>query len=100
VAEILGGWCVWSAVRGNNGVKKPWWFGIIGSIILISYGFAFTLQPTDNFGRVYAVYGGFFILMSLFFGWILDGDRPDVGDLIGSMIAMVGVLVIMLWPRN
>jgi drug/metabolite transporter superfamily protein YnfA len=38
--------------------------------------------------------------MSLFFGWILDGDRPDVGDLIGSMIAMVGVLVIMLWPRN
>ena len=91
---------MWSAVRGNNGVKKPWWFAIIGACILISYGFAFTLQPTDTFGRIYAVYGGFFILMSFFFGWMLDGDRPDIGDLVGSAIAMVGVAVVMLWPRS
>lgn len=100
VAEIMGGWFVWAAVRENDGKKKPWWFAIIGSIILISYGFVSTLQPTNNFGRVYSTYGGFFIMMSLLFGWLLDGDKPDIGDWVGSTIAMVGVLVIMFWPRN
>ncbi len=90
---------MWSAVRGSNGIRKPWWFSILGSIVLIAYGFVFTLQPTDTFGRIYAVYGGFFIVMSLFFGWMLDGDQPDIGDLVGSVIALIGVLVIMLWPR-
>ena len=58
------------------------------------------MQPTDSFGRVYAVYGGFFILLSFLFGWGLDGDKPDIGDIVGSLIALVGVLTIMLWPRN
>lgn len=96
----MGGWFVWAAMRGNDGKKKPWWFAIIGSIVLISYGFVSTLQPTNNFGRVYSTYGGFFIMMSLLFGWLLDGDKPDIGDWVGSIIAMVGVLVIMFWPRN
>jgi len=90
----------WTAIRGNNKIRKPWWYAVLGSIILIAYGFIPCLQPTDSFGRIYAIYGGFFIVMSFMFGWILDGDRPDVGDLVGGAIAMVGVLVIMLWPRK
>lgn len=98
VAEIVGGWMVWSAVRG--GVKRrPWWFACMGSLVLILYGFIPCAQPTDNFGRIYAVYGGFFIIMSFLFGWVVDGNRPDNGDIVGGMIAMVGVLVVMLWPR-
>ncbi len=33
------------------------------------YGFIPTLQPTSNFGRLYAVYGGFFIVLSYAWGW-------------------------------
>lgn len=54
IAEIGGGWLVFQAVRSG----KPFWWGIVGSVILIIYGFIPTLQPISNFGRVFAVYGG------------------------------------------
>ena len=97
VAEIGGGWLVWKAVRGDP--NKPWWWALIGSLVLILYGFLPTLQPTDSFGRIYAVYGGFFIVLSFLAGWWLDGDKPDKGDVIGGSISLVGVLVILFWPR-
>jgi small multidrug resistance family-3 protein len=114
VAEIIGGWMVWMAVRGNNNNsntnnpqvntessnKKPWWFAILGSVILVAYGFIPTLQPADSFGRIYAVYGGFFIVLSFLFGWWLDGDKPDRGDIIGGLISLVGVCLILFWPRS
>ena len=95
VAEIGGGWLVWKSIRDD----KPWWWALIGSIVLVVYGFLPTLQPTDEFGRIYAVYGGFFIVLSFLAGWALDGDRPDRGDIVGGCIAMVGVLLILFWPR-
>lgn len=101
VAEILGGWMVWMAIRGNSSMntKKPWWYGLLGSILLVVYGFIPCLQPTDNFGRIYAAYGGFFIVLSFLFGWALDGDRPDMGDIVGGTISLVGVLLVLFWPR-
>ena len=95
VAEIGGGWLVWKAIRD----KKPWWWALVGSAVLVVYGFLPTLQPTDSFGRIYAVYGGFFIVLSFLAGWGLDGDKPDLGDVIGGVISMVGVLLILFWPR-
>jgi small multidrug resistance family-3 protein len=74
----------------------------LGSLILILYGFLPTFQPSatvDSFGRLYAVYGGFFIVLSFLAGWYLDGDRPDRGDIVGGGIALVGVLVVLFWPR-
>mmetsp|Transcript_6545 Transcript_6545/g.7601 ORF Transcript_6545/g.7601 Transcript_6545/m.7601 type:complete len:139 (+) Transcript_6545:1-417(+) len=106
VAEILGGWLVWAAIRGSaitdstTPQKKPWWYAILGSILLVSYGFIPCLQPTDSFGRIYAIYGGFFIVLSFLFGWGLDGDKPDLGDVVGGSIALVGVLLVMFWPRG
>ena len=37
------------------------------------------VQPVSEFGRLYAVYGGVFIILSYLWGWALDGDRPDKG---------------------
>jgi drug/metabolite transporter superfamily protein YnfA len=95
MAEIGGGWLIWKSIRDN----KPAWWAVLGSLILVAYGFIPTLQPTDEFGRIYAVYGGFFIVLSFLAGWGLDGDRPDKGDITGGCIAMVGVLLILFWPR-
>ena len=49
IAEIGGGYLVWSWIRK----RKNLFFGLIGGIILFVYGVIQTLQPA-NFGRVYA----------------------------------------------
>jgi small multidrug resistance family-3 protein len=45
------------------------------------------------------VYGGFFIVLSLLWGWGIDGDRPDKADVIVALIALVDVGIMMYWPR-
>jgi small multidrug resistance family-3 protein len=80
-------------------LKKPWWWAVLGSFVLILYGFIPCFQPTDSFGRIYAAYGGFFIVLAFLFGWMVDGDRPDIGDGVGCAISLAGVFVIMFWPR-
>lgn len=94
LCEIAGGWLIWQWLREG----KPSWWGLVGGVVLILYGIIPTLQAA-HFGRVYAVYGGFFIVLSLLWGWHFDGDRPDRLDVIGASIALIGVCVMMHWPR-
>lgn len=70
-----------------------------GAFILILYGIVLTLQPA-NLGRVYAAYGGIFIVLSLLWGWKVDDISPDKFDIIGGFISLLGVLIIMYWPRG
>lgn len=80
-------------------ILKPASPPLSGSLILVAYGIIPTLQDND-FGRIYAVYGGFFIVLSFLWGWAFDGNRPDRWDLIGSAIALAGVCFIMFMPRK
>ena len=95
LCEIGGGYLMWLWLREG----RPLWLGLLGALILALYGVVATWQ-TANFGRVYAVYGGVFIVMALFWGWRVDGVRPDRYDFIGASIALFGVLVMMYWPRT
>jgi small multidrug resistance family-3 protein len=49
---------------------------------------------------VYAAYGGMFVVLSLLWGWGMDGTRPDRFDAIGAIICLAGMAVIMYWPRT
>ena len=95
LCEIGGGYLVWIWLRDQRGIL----LGALGGLLLVLYGVLPTLQPA-HFGRVYAAYGGVFIVLSLLWGWWVDGHRPDVPDLVGAMICIVGVGVIMYWPRT
>jgi small multidrug resistance family-3 protein len=95
LAEIGGGWLVWKWLRDG----KSLWLGLLGGVILFAYGVIPTLQKEPAFGRVYAAYGGIFIILSIAWARMFDGWRPDRFDLIGAGIALVGVAII-IWGRN
>ena len=94
LAEIGGGYLVWLWIRQ----KKKIIFGIVGGIILFTYGIIPTLQPS-NFGRIYAAYGGFFIISSILWGMMADKKRPDKFEIIGSIVAVLGAAIIFYAPR-
>lgn len=95
IAEIGGGYLVWLWLKQG----KPWWVGLLGGGILALYGIIATLQ-TENFARVYATYGGFFIAMSILWAMKFDNFSPDKYDLIGALVALLGVCIIYYAPRG
>ena len=95
LAEIGGGYLVWLWLREGKSI----WFALFGAAVLVLYGIIPTFQHTA-FGRAYAAYGGIFVVLSLLWGWRIDGILPDRFDLIGSALSILGVLVIMYWPRG
>ncbi|MBD2353964.1 YnfA family protein [Tolypothrix sp. FACHB-123] len=94
VFELGGGYLIWLWLREG----KPIYWGICGGIALAIYGIIATLQPA-NFGRVYAAYGGVFIIMAMLWGWKVDGVAPDRYDLIGACLSLLSVLIIMYARR-
>ena len=104
LAEVGGGWLVWQGVVPPRRPHPAAWVAG-GLVLLAAYGFIPTAQPLVApaghvpFGRVFAVDGGAFILVSYGAGWALDGVRPDAGDGVGAAIALVGVGVAWFWRR-
>ncbi|BFH65015.1 MULTISPECIES: YnfA family protein [Paenibacillus] len=95
LAEIGGGYLVWLWIKES----KPWWYGLIGAVVLVLYGIIPTLQHYPSFGRVYAAYGGIFIVLALLWGWGIDKNTPDLYDWIGAALCLAGVSVILWAPR-
>ena len=94
-AEIGGGYLVWQWLRESKGLA----LGIVGGAILFLYGVIPTWQSESAFGRVYAAYGGIFIVLSILWGMVFERWRPDRYDVLGAIVALVGVAVIM-WGRR
>ena len=92
--EIGGGYLVWLWLRDGRGLL----LGALGGLGLFLYGVIPTLQPAE-FGRVYAAYGGMFVALSILWGWLVDGQRPDRFDIAGGLVCLAGVAIIMYWPR-
>jgi small multidrug resistance family-3 protein len=94
LAEIGGGWLVWQWWKNGAG----WTVGVLGIAALAVYGVIPTYQPA-HFGRVYAAYGGVFVVLSLLWGAVGDRVTPDAFDLLGGALCLAGVAVIMYAPR-
>lgn len=96
LAEIGGGYLIWQWLREDKSAL----LGLVGGIALVLYGVVATFQAFPSFGRVYAAYGGVFIVLSVLWGWGIDKKTPDLYDWIGAVICLVGVSVMLLAPRH
>jgi len=96
LAEIAGGYFVWIWLRYDAGII----WGVLGAFVLILYGVIPTFQQFPSFWRIYAAYGGVFIIMSILWGWWIDNISPDFYDWLGTAIALVGTAIILCVPRK
>jgi small multidrug resistance family-3 protein len=96
LCEIGGEYLVWGWMRDN----KPLLWALVGAVVLALYGVVAALQSISEFGRVYAAYGGIFIALSLAWGVLVGGFRPDRYDLLGALICIAGVVVMVAPTRG
>jgi len=95
LAEIGGGYLVWLWLRSGRSV----WWGLAGGVILFLYGVIATRQEFSSFGKVYAAYGGVFVVMSLLFGWAVAKTPPAWNEWVGAGICIIGVSVLLMSPK-
>ncbi|MFD2204668.1 YnfA family protein [Kiloniella antarctica] len=95
LTEIGGCFAFWAWLRLD---KSPYWL-VPGMASLAIFAFLLTKVESDFAGRSYAAYGGIYILSSLGWMWIVEGNRPDRWDLIGAAICVVGAFIILFGPR-
>lgn len=95
LCEIGGGYLVWLWLRESY----SWIFGVLGGFVLFMYGVIPTFQKA-HFARTYAAYGGIFIIMAIGWGYFFEGIVPDAYDILGTIIATIGVIIIFYYPRK
>lgn len=96
LTEIAGCFAFWAWLRLD---KSPVWL-VPGILSLIAFAWALTLVPSDVAGRAYAAYGGIYILSSLLWMWLAEGQVPDRWDLTGAFVCLIGATIIIFGPRT
>lgn len=95
LAEIAGCFSFWAWLRLG---KSPWWL-VPGTASLALFAYLLTLAETDAAGRAYAAYGGVYIVASVLWLWLAEGQRPDRWDGIGTAVCLAGAAIILFGPR-
>lgn len=96
VAEIAGCFAFWGWLR----LGKPVWWLLPGCLSLAAFAYLLTRVESDAAGRAYAAYGGVYIVASLLWLWLVEGQRPDRWDMTGSAICLAGAAIILLGSRS
>ncbi len=94
-AEIAGCFAFWAWLRLD---KSAFWV-FPGMLSLGLFAWLFTPSPADQAGRAFAVYGGVYIVSSLIWLWLAEGQRPDQWDAIGAFVILAGAAIILWAPR-
>lgn len=95
LAEIAGCYLPYLWLREGKTV----WLLVPAALCLAVFAWLLSLHPTAA-GRVYAAYGGVYIGVAMLWLWVVDGVRPTVWDVGGSLVALLGMAIIMFGPRN
>lgn len=90
IAEIVGCWLVltWRAREGQHGLL------LLAALSLAVFAWLLTLHPAAS-GRVYAAYGGIYIVVAL--AWLrwVDGVALGRWDMLGAGLILSGALIIV-----
>ena len=96
VAEIIGCFAFWAWLRLD---KSVYWI-LPGILSLIVFAVLLTRINSMFAGRTFAAYGGVYIVASLLWLWIIEGQRLDKWDILGAIICIAGAVLILFGNRQ
>lgn len=96
LAEIAGCFAAWAVLRQD---ASALWLAP-GLASLAVFAWLLTLIEAPAAGRVFAAYGGIYIVASLVWLWRVEGLRPDRWDMAGAALCLAGASVILFGPRS
>ncbi|MEM7013653.1 MAG: YnfA family protein [Verrucomicrobiota bacterium] len=96
ILEIGGCFGFWLWIR--EGKSSIWILPAMAA--LAGFAWALTKVESEFAGRAFAAYGGIYIASALIWMWIIERKRPDMWDVTGTLICLVGAAVILLGPRS
>ncbi|MEX2272579.1 MAG: YnfA family protein [Vicinamibacterales bacterium] len=96
VLEIAGCFAFWLWLRRGGSPLVA----VIGVASLIGFAVTLTRIDTAFAGRAYAAYGGIYIVASLCWLWLAEGQRPTRVDLFGAGLAIAGAMVILAFAKT
>ncbi|HEY3985647.1 YnfA family protein [Cedecea sp.] len=95
LAEIIGCFLPWLWLKRNGSPLLL----LPAALSLAIFVWLLTLHPAAS-GRVYAAYGGVYVVTALLWLRIVDGVKLSVYDWTGAVIAFCGMLIIVAgWGR-
>lgn len=95
IAEIGGCYLGYLILKEQKSV----WLWIPTAVILFIFVWLLTLHPTAT-GRVYASYGGIYIVVALVWLRFVDKIPLTLWDIAGGVIVLLGASVIILQPSS
>lgn len=90
LAEIVGCYLPYLWLRQGGSA----WLLVPAAASLALFAWLLTLHPSAA-GRVYAAYGGVYIVVALGWLWAVEGIRPGLWDVVGGAVALLGMAIIM-----
>ncbi|MFY0523427.1 YnfA family protein [Archangium gephyra] len=95
LAEVIGCYLPYLWLREGRSALLL----VPAAVSLAVFAWLLTLHPTGA-ARTYAAYGGVYIAVALIWLWLVEGERPTTWDIVGALVAMMGMAIIVLGPRR
>lgn len=96
LAEIIGCFLPWLWLKKGG---SPWLL-LPAALSLMIFVWLLTLHPEAS-GRVYAAYGGVYVVTALIWLRVVDGVKLSTWDWVGAAVAFCGMLIIVAgWGKT
>jgi small multidrug resistance family-3 protein len=95
IFELVGSFGLWMWMKQDKSIL----FVIPGTIFLVAFVYLMTTIDSEYAGKLYALYSGIYLLASIGWMWLFEGNAPSKFDVMGIGSYLFGSIMIFYGER-